>query len=271
MNKKLAALALMVSLPFSQSGCLGGPATYEDGADEDVAESAEEIVTINSLTSNSLTSNSLTSNSLTSNSLTSNSLTSNSLTSNALTAQALEDPEARLLLKYVAGCALPEGAHFDIEIEGQTYGFDGELGLAPEWGHPYGHCNSKCRSWVSGCVISRLDYLGEAQLISIRGKHNALSASASERAAYPEREATYYGDIFASPQRIYACLSPGETSIPRVCGPSLSGCVLDIQGECDDVCKKASKKDGSFPMCESDRESGCGTEKHVGSVTVFLP
>ena len=245
MNKNLAALALMVSLPFTQSGCLGGSAIYEEGAEEDVAESAEEIVTTNSLTSNSLT-------------------------SNALTAQALEDPDARMLLKYVTGCALPEGAHFDIEIEGQTYGFDGELGLAPEWGHPNGHCNSKCRSWVSGCVISRLDYLGEAQLISIRGKHNALSSSASERAAYPEREATYYGNIFASPQRNYACLSPGETQIPRVCGPSLSGCVLDIQGECDDVCKKASKKDGSFPSCESE-SWGCGTDRHEGSVTVFLP
>ena len=260
MNKKLAAYTLTVILPLSHIGCLGEP-----GTEEDVAEAGQESVTVNSLTSNALTANSLTSNSLTS-----NALTAHALTSNSLTLMALEDPEARLVLKYVTGCALPEGAHFDIEVDGQIYGFDGELGLAPEWGRPNGKCNNECKSWVSGCIISRLDYLGEPQLISIRGKHNALLADEAERADYPKREATYYGNVFASPQRIYACLSPGETSIPRVCGPSFEDCVLDVQGECDDVCGRVSKRDGSFPRCESERTNSCGKEVHQGSVTVFV-
>jgi hypothetical protein len=246
-----------------QFACVG----YLPNDEEEVSEAQQEVVVENALTQNALTQNALTQNALTQNALTQNALTQNALTQNALTQNALHDPNARELLKYVVSCALPEGVHFDIDVDGITYGYDGHIGLAPEWGLPDGSCDKQCKSWVSGCVMSRVDYLGETVLISIRGRHQALSSSLAERTAYPDREATYYGNIFSTPQDLYACLSPGATSIPRVCGPSLDDCVFDVLGECDELCGKPGN-DGSFPNCRTGR--GGDGKKHVGSVTVFL-
>ena len=252
--------------------------------DEAIATAQEASLTSNSLTSNSLTSNSLTSNSLTSNSLTSNSLTSNSLTSNSLTSNALTDPSARDLLKYVVSCALPAGAHVNVTVQGVTYTYDGQLGLAPEWGQAGGSCDHDCQGWVSACLLARIDYLGQSKQISVRGDDPALNTTQSERSAYNKREATYYGNVFASPQQRYACLSPGKTQIPRVCGPSIQGCVVDVVGSCDDVCGHA-RSDGSFPDCwnqagddDDQHDHSCGdhdksphgASEYHGSITVFL-
>jgi hypothetical protein len=268
MNNTRSAILLLAALPLCQLACVGAP---EDG--DRVEEDEQEFVTYNALTTNALTTNALTTNALTTNALTTNALTTNALTTNALTMQALEDPAARELLKYVVGCALPSTAELQISIEGQTYTFDGEIGLAPEWGRPWGHCDNQCKQWVSGCVLSRVDYLGEITPISIRGKHKQLSSTPSERAEFPHREAAYYGDIFSHPQLLYACLSPGESTLPRVCGPSIDDCVVDVVGQCDDVCGSV-RSDGSFPRCRSSDPDGDGWYDqglgYLGSVTVFL-
>jgi hypothetical protein len=206
--------------------------------------------------------------------VTTNALLENALLENALLENSLVDPNARELFKYIVSCALPEDAQISIPVEGVTYTFDGKLGLAPEWGEEGGSCDEECRSWISGCVISRLDYLGEHVLISVRGKNSGLASTPQERAEYSHIEATYYGDIFSHPQKIFACLPPGKSDIPRVCGPSLDDCAVDVQGSCEDLCGN-QRNDGSYPNC---REAGTVDkhgkvhkgEKHVGSVTVFL-
>jgi hypothetical protein len=241
---------------------------------ESPAEAAGAVEAPNALTSNALTSNALTSNALTSNALTSNALTSNALTSNALTSNALQDPEARLFLKYVVSCALPKGKRLDVNVSGDTYRFDGAVGLAPSWGDAKGHCDAACRGWVSGCVLARVNHLGAEVPISLRGSKPALSSTPEERQAFSEREATYYGDVFATPQLRYACLSPGEAEIPRVCGPSIDGCVVSVVGSCDGACEGA-KSDGSFPTCrdhvrQANGKFPLGTLVFPGSVTVFL-
>jgi hypothetical protein len=219
------------------------------------------------MTGNALTGNALTGNALTGNALTGNALTGNALTGNALTGNALTDPNAREVLKYIVGCALPEDEHVTVNVQGKTYTFDGQLGLAPEWGEEGGHCDSECKAWVSACVISRLDYTGESVTISVRGDHDALTSSSKELKKYKHREATYYGNIFGSDQKIFACLPPGRTSIPRVCGDapdSLDDCVVEVQGECEDLCGD-DRWDGSYPNCREE-----GKNKKFKSVTVFL-
>lgn len=201
-------------------------------------------------------------------------LVENALVENALVENALTDPNARELFKYVVSCALPADQHIHLTIEGVAYQFDGALGLAPEWGEEDGSCDDDCRSWVSACVISRLDYLGQPVLISLRGENDGLHSSKAERAAYPHIEATYYGDIFSQPMEIFACLPPGKTQIPRVCGPNIADCVVEPQGSCDSLCGN-QKKDGGYPDCREaptvKKHGGLKKgEKHVGSVTVFL-
>ena len=196
------------------------------------------------------------------------------LVDNALVDNALNDPNARELYKYIVSCALPADAQVVHTIGDETYVFDGGLGLAPEWGEMGGSCDAECRSWVSGCVIARLDYLGQHVLISVRGDNDGLHTTKQERKDYKKPEATYYGDIFAQPQKIYACLAPGKTQIPRVCGPSIADCVVDVQGYCPTLCGHR-EDDGAYPECrEAPTVKPSGQikpgKKHVGSVTVFL-
>jgi hypothetical protein len=207
------------------------------------------------------------------NALLSSSLTQDALLLNTQTGGPLEDPSARQLFSYIVSCALPEGQELTYtDTQGTAYTFDGSLGIAPQWGAPGGNCNEVCQQWVSGCVLSRVDYLGQHVSISLRGLNPALKASPTEMQQYTHREATYYGNIFSQPQRLLACLAPGETSDPRVCGPSIENCGIEFQGSCDQVCG-AQLPDGSFAACRgpADRiENGQLIKPYLGSVTTFL-
>jgi len=259
----------MAAVLLSQGACVGSAEP-----EEAILETEESVIVHNALTFNALTFNALTFNGLTATSLLSNALTGSALMANPLTQAALEEPAAREVLEFITGCALPAGAHFDVEVDGVIYGYDGEIGLAPEWGKEGGECNDRCKAWVSACVLSRVNYLGEQIQISVRGSHPALSSTSEEQQTYAHREATYYGDIFVQPQRLYACLSPGETSIERVCGASIEDCAVDVVGSCSDVCARP-RRDGSFSSCRDQAPDAAhvfpdGTELHNSAVTVFL-
>ncbi|WP_437820066.1 hypothetical protein [Sorangium sp. So ce1078] len=269
-SPKLAALVLTVAA--LSTGACAAPLDPEVEATDDAAPQA--VQSHNALTSNALTSNALTAEALTSKALTSNALTAEALSDNPLTAEALRDPAARAVLRYIASCALPEGQRLTIALDGGELSFQGELGLAPRWGQEGGSCDGACRTWVSGCVLARVNYLGEKVRISLRGDRAELRTGKVERAEYPTREATYYGDIFAERPRYHACLPPGTSAIPRVCGPSLETCAIEVAGSCDSLCD-APNIDGSFPNCRGKirgRSGELAVEKtpHPGSITVFL-
>jgi hypothetical protein len=252
---------------LAQVACTG--VAYEQNEQETVGETDQNL-----LSGNLLSGNLLSGNLLSGNLLSGNLLSGNLLSGNSVLEEELKDPGARELLSFIVSCALPAGDQVDVEVEGVTYEFNGSIGLAPEWGEEGGSCDSECRSWVSACVISRVNYLHEHVDISIRGKHAALKSTHAEREDFPFVEATYYGDIFASPPKIFACLPPGMTQIPRVCGPDVDDCVVVPQGECEDLCGNTTK-DGAYPNC---REQGKPKKhggyhqgaKHQGSITVFL-
>ncbi|WP_437599456.1 hypothetical protein [Sorangium sp. So ce590] len=274
------ALIVCVAVSSSQVACIASTELDGlDGEDEAVAEVQQEVVVYNALTRNALTRNALTRNALTRNALTRNALTRNALMGNSLTSEALSDPEARELLSFIVSCALPEHESVEVDVGRKSYFFAGELGLAPEWGKKNGSCGEKCQEWVSACLLSRVNYRGEHVMISLRGKDDALSSTKKERDRYDAPEATYYGNVFLDTQRRFACLAPGKRSIPRVCGPSLNGCVVDVVGECEDVCD-GPRHDGSFTDCR-DRAPvftlPCGTgifprgtDRYKASVSVFL-
>jgi hypothetical protein len=251
---------LLASL--SQTAC-GGMNT-EEGADEGLGESQQSAVTWNSLAWNSLTSNSLTSNSLTSNSLTSNSLTSNSLTSNSLVMNALNtDTKSQSVFYYIVGCALDAGDYIDLTIGGSNHRYYGQLGIAPEWNMTSMSCNEDCQVAVSSCVLSRINFLGQQVQISLRGGPACVNPDNSQEITnYNVREAAYYGNIFVSPPQRYACLPAGKTSLPRVCGGSLTGCVVDVIGTCD--CDVDDHGYGEFDLCNFPGHSG------VSPLTSFL-
>ncbi len=255
-------VALLCALPLV--GCLAQTGDAEGEAVDVVQQAA------------------LTNNALTNNALTNNALTNNALTNNALTNNSLSDPNAREVLKYIVSCALPRGAEVSFVADGVSYTYSGEIGLAPSWGQGGGTCGSSCQQWVSACMMSRVDYLGEKVLISVRGDHPALGSTWTERNAYSEREGTYFGNIFASTTQRYACISPGNTALTRVCGPTTVGCAVEVLGSCSSVCD-SPRSDGSFPRCSNGNSSAFGSgggddddddDSHGttfnGTVTVFL-
>ncbi|WP_437552200.1 hypothetical protein WME97_12830 [Sorangium sp. So ce367] len=179
-------------------------------------------------------------------------LTSEAIAREPMLMRALRDPLSRQFLSYAVSCALPGGESVSVSIDGERYGFQGELGLASRWGARSGHCNADCRGWVSACMMARVNHLGETVPLSMRGKDKALSSDAAERSAFPSREGAYYGDVFARPQLRLACTSPGSTLIRRVCGGTgndTEGCVVDVLGDCDDLCSREAS-DGSFRSCK---------------------
>lgn len=269
------ALIVCMAVSSAQTACV---ASAELDDEEEVGQVQEEVIVHNALTRNALTRNALTRNALTRNALTRNALTRNALMGNTLISEALREPESRELLSFIVSCALPEDQYVDIDVGGKRYRFRGELGLAPEWGKTRGSCGEACQEWVSACLLSRVNYMGEHVTISLRGNDPALASTREERKKYDRAEAAYYGNVFLDQQRRYACLAPGQKSIPRVCGPSSKDCVVDIVGRCDDVCDRP-RPDGSFPNCAS-REPlplPCGlrvflprTEVYKRTITAFL-
>jgi hypothetical protein len=256
------ALGLATTAALFAVGC--GGETVED---DDSVQSA--VMIDNALTANALTANALTANALTANALTANALTANALTANALTANGLRDPLAREFLKYVVSCALDDHDSISIRIDGRRYTFQGDLGLASEWGEVRGFCDGECQRWVSACVLARVDAAGVKRMISIRGDNPMLRPDENEVRKYTEREATYYGNLFVRYRPRFLCLSPGLTSDERVCGDSLADCPMTVVGSCDDACAGEGAYH-SFVDCSDRGHAGRGGIYHE-SITVFLP
>jgi hypothetical protein len=222
----------------------------------------------NGLTENGLTDSALTANGGAVDALTAGPLTGESLMNNPITSGTLDDPLTIQVLQYVVSCALGPKQSVDLTVGSQNISLQGELGLARHWGFPNGSCGKSCQEWVSACVLARLDYLGQHIDISVRGDNPHLEACPKEIKEFSEREATYYGNVFASPQQRYACLSPQQTDITRVCGSTDNGCVVNVVGSCPNFCEKPTK-DGAFQDCRAGDGDKDDREWH-GSVTVYL-
>jgi hypothetical protein len=242
----------------------GGP-----GPGEKVEVTTANLVTTNALSMNALSMNALSMNALSMNALSMNALSMNALSMNALVASKLSDPLAREFLKYVVSCALDDDASITMKIDGKSYTFEGSLGLATDWGERGGKCDSECQRWVSACVLSRVDFLGVEKPISLRGANRALKTTFNELHDYPVREATYFGNLWADGAPKYACLSPGKSEIPRVCGDSLDNCPMDVVGSCAQACSTQGWT-GGFVDCSSTGRARKPEIFHE-SVTVFLP
>lgn len=305
-----------------------GCSADEHVAVKDSALSAQNGLTTNALTRNALTRNALTRNALTRNALTRNALTRNALTRNALTLTAdtldglvqggasAADLEAerslradgRKLVEYLYSCAMPAGT--DLALEFSTEGTDGstcdggtlsadgltcsygtlsgQLGLAPTWGTE--ECGESCQRWVSACVLARTNYWGVRVEISMRGAHPALTTDEAERAEFPLREGTYFGNIFTettdgSSAPVYtpsyhACGGPGSNEpmvTQRFCSSSAGDCLIDVAPSC--ACTEVDASaypQGYFTAFADDPSSFLGiglsfscatTERSCGGVT----
>jgi hypothetical protein len=254
MNARIAVLlsTLVLSSP-TLVACSSTAAPHDH-----VGAVAEATLTINGLSTSGLIDSGLIDNGLVDSGLLSSGLTSGALTSLSGLGNVLDtNPHASMFLSYVVSCALPAGQTVVVPSAanpGTSYTFNGSIGIAPTWGaSDTGSCDATCQKWVSACVISRVNYLGAHVDLSIRGANPALALVAGEVTDYPNREATYFGNVLVSPQQIYGCQTAGDDMalIGRPCGngADTTGCVIDVIGDCGSVCSVNDPTTGYYGTC----------------------
>lgn len=228
-----ALLCLLLSVPLV--GCISG--------DVETSSSAQAVTTYNSLTYNRLAGNRLAGNRLAGNRLAGNRLAGNRLTLNPDTDDLIETADGRDVLTYLIGCALPEGTTMNgTDSEGNTYAFDGELGLAPHWlDRPL---DGDEEGWVSACMFSRVNANDVPVPISLRGPNRALAVSADEATGWPSEEGAFYGDLFVpvdQPLAWYACrgrdsaeavADERDCAVPDPANPGYTICNFIYAGDC---------------------------------------
>ena len=132
-----------------------------------------------------------------------------------------------------------------VEVENVEYTFPGQLGLAPRWIDR--ELRKSEQGWVSACMLSRVNAYDVSVLVSLRGKHHALTASEQEMEDFPVQEAGFFGDIFTDgPIDANACVgldqAAGESGSleDRDCAeedpnnPGTTKCGFNYAGYCGD-------------------------------------
>ena len=172
----------------------------------------------------------------------------------------VESESGRTLLSYIARCALPSGYVASVTAaSGQAYGFQGLLGLAPEWRN--GAIAQEKGRWVSACLLAHANLYGKHVNIELVGAHPAL---ASRPANLTAQEAAFYGDLFAGRHQVttmFACIGSARDGLseapPRVCGRTES-CGFTITGFCGEPSDTPVCSGGpdAYTSCEAQPASG---------------
>ncbi|WP_437608715.1 hypothetical protein WMF20_48205 [Sorangium sp. So ce834] len=277
--RHLRTLSLVALLPC----CGGGDGFPVESGSVEAAPSA--LRNHNALNPNALNPNALNPNALNPNALAPNRLEGSSLAATAFS--AITDPGelgalSRQLLQYIVSCALSPSQSLrfswrDELDEPHDEVYWGHLGLAPGWSDE--PLSASRRHWVSACVASRANRAGVSVMISSRGTHQALRyPDRSEVASFPREEGAFWGDLFASTPRLYACYNASNAESSRDhsrdCAtglPDPEGGVrecpnIHIVGSCDLVCGPLHAASGYRPSCTNDRG-----ESSSAVITTFLP
>ena len=273
MSHKLLAMISGAILPvLLAGGC--APPTADEAAPPSPAAAALKAsnglsfngLSFNGMSFNGLSFNGMSFNGLSFNGLSFNGMSFNGMSFNGLSFNGLRDPVVKGFVSYLVQCALPENDSVTYEVDGASHTFQGSIGLAPEWKTE--SCGPSCQRWISACLLARLNKAGEHVPVSLRGEHPALKTERKEERDYPVREATYYGNLFEAPEKIFLCHAPGTPSVSRVCGDSLASCPMQVAGSCDEVCRPGRHQ--SFRDCKPGPTNKGPSETFEEAITVFL-
>jgi hypothetical protein len=234
-----------------------------DSPDMSTTEQHTEID--NRLAGNRLAGNRLAGNRLAGNRLAGNSLSSTRLEALEATADMLKTEDGREVYSYMVGCALEEGMtieatvpsapdvrppDFNYTCKNHRCKFSGGVGLAPGWAwHRLGETDQR---WVSACLFARVNAHNAFEMISLRGRNDALGVSWREASKYTLQEGAFYGNLFtddpdpnAKPDW-HACrgadqaageyggLELRDCAEPDPANPGLTQCGFQYAGDCGD-------------------------------------
>jgi hypothetical protein len=152
------------------------------------------------------------------------------------------DPDAAdraMLWKYVARCALAQGQSV---TESDGPGFEGLLGLAPEWRD--GVCDRGCQEKVSACLFALTNPTGKHVEVSLLGEDASLPREMRPSDAdlpYRYQEGAFFGNVFSG--EAFVCRGRDAAKgaqVKRWCAlePSLCSGLAEFvdAGPCDAAC-----------------------------------
>ncbi len=195
------------------------------------------------------------------------------LDASAMTTFANEGSAARATLSYIFSCAYPSTSSFSVTIAGTQYTFTGAYDLALYWGGA--PLTTADRQLMSACVLSRVNYYGDAVNISMRGSSSTLATTSQELQNYILEEGAFYGDVLGGPSNlaIHTCMGSDAASQPntgdldfRRCTEGASGvgqetlCSFIYDGLCSSVCSVTVGSAGHYDQCNG----------YTNTVTTFL-
>ncbi|HEX8440743.1 hypothetical protein [Archangium sp.] len=166
-------------------GCNTSPSLLET---EPLEQQAQELIEENGLSTNGLSTNGL----------------STSTFSSWFSAAPTQNTQ---LMKYLIGCALPEGqvrTYTDPQT-GTSYTWAGKLGLASHWGSGRPATEQE-EQVISACLAAHANPYGMKVGFSVLGltaEGNVLPYTAQELGDYNIREACFFGNLFRN-QGLYA-------------------------------------------------------------------
>jgi hypothetical protein len=165
-------------------------------------------------------------------------------------------------LKYTVSCALSSTQNLTIPLEPPVV-LSGSLGLAEDWTRR--RIDASDQERVSACLAARLNFLGVAVNISIRGR-GLEPPSAEEIAEFPRQEGAFWGNVFADKPELFACSNETNvensyaslrfcsTGFPVPDGSTISCGPLRNVGSCGRWCEVDPAHPDEFRVCGRDRE-----------------
>jgi hypothetical protein len=185
---------------------------------------------------------------------------------------ALEGMEAsesgRELLHYVAQCALDARDVLLVQTGTTKYLYPGLFGMVPEW--EYREIDATEKEQISACLLAHVNAHGASVHISVRSP-GVIAVAPEESLSHPVYEGTFFGDLFGSTLKPYACtgsvrdiaVQHAPDRLLRSCADATPACQLDVVGRCRDVCDSYSDKYGWQDCWAAGR-------RYAETVSVFL-
>lgn len=174
-------------------------------------------------------------------------------------------------LKYLAHCALDHRTVLVAEVEGSTYRFTGQIGLAPRWfAQPMDDSEQR---WVSACLLALQNHTGAqvpvSLLLSARPNPGVRGGWLDAGRQYPVPEGRFFGNLFADPPRAYVCSPDWTEAQARALRARQRLCALpgpvDPDGRRRSVCATVHVGPCSGTALTQDGQH------HAESVQAFLP
>ncbi len=203
------------------------------------------------------------------------------VTANA--AELLRTEDGREVFASIVSCALPQSATVFATINGVSFEFPGDIGLAPQW--QFAPLDLVGQRWVSACLLARGNIVNLALVMSYRGPNPTLQVDDGEREDWIQEEGAFYGNIFVSPAEPiqgFACrgrdkalggtvtLDHRKCANPDPARPGFTECGFVFAGDCgsfaaNPVCG-AFSSNGFYQRCRAAPNG----EAFEQVITVFM-